>query len=105
MRHLCQLIMGPAKNPFEGIVHALDGQVGIQDQDPIRSRVEQSIEALLLVRDLPIETRVEDRDRRLVRKGLQQHTVVGSKQVLVIAKDEDHPDHLVHELRGAGLCR
>jgi hypothetical protein len=70
MREIHELIVSLTIDSFKGIVHALDREVGIQDQDPICGGIEQGIEALLLIRDLSVEACIEDRDGSLIGKGL-----------------------------------
>ena len=100
---LPQLIVGLAIHSFEGIVTPFDGQVCIEDEDSICGGIEQRIEALLFVGDLSVEPGVEDRDRGLVCKGLEQNTVIGCEEIGIIAKDEDHADDL--SMRGEGQGR
>ena len=79
---------------LEGGVAAFDGVVGIQDQDAVGGRIEQCIQALLFVVDLPVESRIEDGHGGLIRKGLQQDAIIGRENVGVVAEDEDDADDL-----------
>jgi hypothetical protein len=66
-----------ANDLFKRLVDTLDGVVGVEDQDAVRGGVEQRIEALFLVGDLPVKLRVVDRNRSLIGERLQEPPVVG----------------------------
>ena len=43
-----QLVVSPTVDVLEGVVDAFDGQVRVEDHDPVRGGVEQRVETLLL---------------------------------------------------------
>ena len=89
-----QLVVSPTVDMLEGVVDAFDGQVRVEDHDPVRGGVEQGVETLLLEVDLSVEAGVVDGDGGLRREGTQQGFVVGGEEVGIIAEDEDHADDL-----------
>src|SRR5689334_11483696 len=76
--------------------------VCIENKDSIRGRIQEGVQSLLFIRDLPVETGIIDRDRGLVCEGLQQYAIVGSKKFCVITEDKDDADHLSMGSQGQG---
>ena len=89
-----QLVVSPTVDVLEGVVDAFDGQVRVEDHDPVRGGVQQRVETLLFVIDLSVEARIVDGNGGLCREGTQQGFIVGGEEVGVIAEDEDHADNL-----------
>ena len=54
VRFTCQVCPGLLDHFFERCVDALDGVVGVENQDAVRSGVEQCIQTLFLVGDLSV---------------------------------------------------
>ncbi len=97
------LIAGQTVDFFEGDVAPFHFLRRVEDEDAVSGGIEQRIEALFFVGDLPIKLGVEHGNGGLVCKGLQQHAVIGRERVGIIAEDENDADHL--SLRGEGQTR
>ena len=69
-----------AQHAREGRVCALDPVVGAQDQDAIRRRIQQGVQALAFLVNLGVQLGIVHRNRRLVGKALQQRLIVGGKR-------------------------
>lgn len=79
---------------LERVVDALDGEVRVEDDDPVRSGVEKRIQSLLFVGDLPVQLRVVHSNRGLVCKRLEDYAVVQSKAALIVSENKNNADNL-----------
>src|SRR5687768_3030249 len=79
---------------LKGRIASFNGVVCVEDQNAIRSRIEERIETLLFIGNLSVKPRIVNRDCGLICKGLEQYPIVRRKKAGVVAKDEDDANYV-----------
>jgi len=99
MRTVLQRLKFFANHVAKGRIAAFHAQVGKQDQNAIRSGIEQRVDPAPVIIHLPVKLGIVDGNSRLVSKARQQDTIIGAEG-RKLAKDEDHAHITARSIQG-----